>query len=212
MRQRLEEGSRWPTNMCGWLTIVEDRGCYEVEVIFDDGYTTVAQRGKVLAGEVRSLFIPKYAGVGFLGGTTYNSKHAAFKRWSHMLHRCYDKATQQRHPTYLGCTVVEDWHNFQKYAEWFDRVAWEGCEIDKDILVVGNRVYGPDTCKAVSKEENVINSCAKNYKFINPKGILVEIYNLSKFCRDNFLTSANMHKVLIGERPSHKGWKMQSKN
>lgn len=75
-----------------------------------------------------------------------------------------------------------------------------------------------ETCEKISKankgkvrtlEMREKYSKAKGEKWLltNPDGDEMIIFSLSKFCRDNFLTSSNMKKVAIGERKHHKGWK-----
>jgi hypothetical protein len=53
-------------------------------------------------------------------------------------------------PTYKGCTVDESWHNFQNFAAWYDKnfyeIDGERMELEKDILIKGNKVYSPETC------------------------------------------------------------------
>ena len=49
-------------------------------------------------------------------------------------------------------------------------------------------------------------SHAKTYQFINPLGIVVEVFNLAKFCRDNELIHSCMSMLQSGKRKSHKGW------
>ena len=53
---------------------------------------------------------------------------------------------------------------------------------------------------------------AKKYKFINPNGDLVEIVNLSKFCRENNLNQGLMSSVARGYRSHHKNWKILAGN
>lgn len=47
---------------------------------------------------------------------------------------------------------------------------------------------------------------AKQFTLISPDGVEMDIRNMTKFCKANNLTRANIHKVLIGERKHHKGW------
>ena len=49
---------------------------------------------------------------------------------------------------------------------WMKTQSWEGKQIDKDILVPGNKVYSPETCVFVSRNVNVLltNSLAKRGK------------------------------------------------
>ena len=72
-----------------------------------------------------------------------------------MFDRCYYSGYQDNNPTYRGCTVAEEWHNFQNFAKWYEDNYIEGYQLDKDIKVEGNKVYGPDTCMFISKQENV---------------------------------------------------------
>ena len=58
----------------------------------------------------------------------------------------------------------------------------------------------------VSQADNSIKARAKHYKFISPAGKLVEIYNLSEFCRDNGLHIGAMSSIHLGSRKKHKGW------
>ena len=76
--------------------------------------------------------------------------------WRSMLQRCYMQNESQK--TYIGCSVVNEWHNFQNFAKWFE-LNWpkDGglYELDKDIKVKGNKTYGPDFCLFVTKQENL---------------------------------------------------------
>lgn len=47
---------------------------------------------------------------------------------------------------------------------------------------------------------------AKTYQMLNPEGQLIEIHNMTKFCRENELTKQHMIAVAKGREPSHKGW------
>ena len=64
-----------------------------------------------------------------------------YKKWREMLARCYCEKYQTKKPSYLGCTVSEEWHNFQVFAEWFysNFNGSNNCELDKDLLVLGNK-------------------------------------------------------------------------
>lgn len=66
--------------------------------------------------------------------------------WSGMLARCYSKSFQQKSPSYIDCTVCEEWLRFSNFKRWMEQQDWEGKELDKDLLVRGNRVYSPQTC------------------------------------------------------------------
>jgi len=78
----------------------------------------------------------------------------SYKCWSHMLERCYSAKKQLKYPTYIGCTVCDKWLIFSNFKEWYDTNYKEEFELDKDILVEGNKVYSPDTCCFVPKNIN----------------------------------------------------------
>lgn len=49
-------------------------------------------------------------------------------------------------------------------------------------------------------------AASRRHVFINPNGECVEIFNLTKFCKDNGLSNGNMRSLISGSRLSHKGW------
>lgn len=78
-----------------------------------------------------------------------------YSTWKSMLTRCYSDRYHKIHPTYSNCEVVEEWHYFMAFRSWMIRQNWEGKHLDKDLLIKGNRTYGPDTCVFISKEVNM---------------------------------------------------------
>lgn len=66
---------------------------------------------------------------------------------------------------------------FSNFAEWFDKHHVEGWELDKDILVSGNRTYSPETCCFVPHEINVLFRCnVKQDTIVRKAPILAEKY------------------------------------
>lgn len=75
--------------------------------------------------------------------------------WKGMLERAYYDKLKLKRPTYQGVTVCEEWHSFMRFRAWMEKQDWEGKQLDKDILVQGNRVYSPTTCVFV---DGVVNT------------------------------------------------------
>ena len=78
--------------------------------------------------------------------------------------RCYSEDYQKRNPKYVGCTVCPEWmDNKQTFYDWMKEnyytVDDDQMDLDKDILVKGNKIYSPDTCIFVP---HVINSYFEN--------------------------------------------------
>ncbi|ALY07127.1 hypothetical protein VmeM32_00140 [Vibrio phage vB_VmeM-32] len=81
-----------------------------------------------------------------------------YNAWAHMLQRCYDPKYHEKNTSYIGCSVCDEWHYFQTFAEWYyDNYPTDGesYQLDKDLKVIGNKVYSPETCLFVS---SVVNS------------------------------------------------------
>lgn len=72
-----------------------------------------------------------------------------YQLWNDMLQRCYSEKKQQKHPAYIGCTVADDFLDFQNFMSWCEKQLGFGVlgyQLDKDILCKTNTVYGPENC------------------------------------------------------------------
>lgn len=79
--------------------------------------------------------------------TEYGRRNsAALKIWYGMFTRCYNPNYHAVEPTYKDACVCEEWWTASNFKKWFDENYVEGYQLDKDILVKGNKVYGPNTC------------------------------------------------------------------
>lgn len=77
-----------------------------------------------------------------------------YRAWSNMLKRCYSERLQAKYPTYIGCMVCEEWHSFMTFRSWMIQQDWQGKDLDKDLLIAGNKIYSPETCIFVSSQIN----------------------------------------------------------
>lgn len=107
-------------------------------------------------GNIKNPMFPSVCGIGCIGIGKFkpfdeNRKPTkCYIAWVRMLTRCYDPKYQEKNPTYKGCTVCQEWWNFQVFAEWYYEHYYEiegqRMNLDKDILYKGNKTYSPDTC------------------------------------------------------------------
>jgi hypothetical protein len=186
----------------------------EVYFQFDSGYVGCFQLESIKKGSIKDKMSPTLHGIGFVGDGEYKaSKNGkttrSYATWSNMLKRCYDEKCQVLKPTYIGCSVAPEWHDFQCFAEWYYKnypADGKDYQLDKDLLVKGNKVYGPHTCRFLSRQQNNEISHAKHYRFISPNGEIIEIFNLNKFCKEKNLHQGNMAQVALGRLNQHKGW------
>tara|TARA_R110000868_G_C10645410_1_gene744475 strand:+ start:37 stop:648 length:612 start_codon:yes stop_codon:yes gene_type:complete len=77
-----------------------------------------------------------------------------YEAWFQMLNRAYSQKYHAKRPTYTGVTVCEEWHSFMAFRAWMMTQDWEGKQLDKDIIVPGNKVYSPATCAFVPCQIN----------------------------------------------------------
>ena len=71
-----------------------------------------------------------------------------------MLRRCYSKKFLESHPTYIGTSVCREWVYASEFKKWMEQQDWEGKSLDKDIVVLGSKLYSPDTCAFVLQATN----------------------------------------------------------
>lgn len=179
------------------IEIVNYKSCLSCDVLFQDGLILHNIRyEQVKNGEVKNPYKRNFFGIGFIGQGVHKSKtgniHSkAYNTWVNFLGRCYNKNTQIKQPSYIGCSVDERWQNFQIFAGWYQENYVEGYHLDKDILIKGNKVYGPDTCCFVPREINQLFVTRKRYRGDLPIGVSINY---------------NHYKVSICKGTNHEAW------
>ena len=119
------------------------------------GYRCWTRAGEIRKGAgIKDRLRPTVAGVGYLGVGPASRGSKAYHTWNNMLQRCYSVGYQKKLPYWEDCTVCSSWHDLQVFSRWYDENHVDGYDLDKDMKVKGNRVYGPDTCAFIPKEEN----------------------------------------------------------
>lgn len=83
---------------------------------------------------------------------SYGKRDRSYVCWKSMLERCYLKSDSH----YFGCSVCKEWLYYSNFKKWFDENYVEGYQLDKDILIVGNKEYSPTACVFVPKNINVL--------------------------------------------------------
>lgn len=176
---KVEVGSIHTVNGGGELIVTSYKSASDVDVRFlTTGFLKNTQAVHIRNGKVKDPLQPSVFGVGYLGfgrhkASSMGKKSLAYETWSGVLERCYSDSFQKRSPTYKGCSVDNRWHNFQEFANYFEVNYKDGFQLDKDLLVLGNKIYGPDTCifiphrvntfliKCKSVEGNLVGVCHK---------------------------------------------------
>lgn len=77
--------------------------------------------------------------------------------WNNIKNRCNpNNAWQKLSPFYIGCTMSENFQDFQFFVEWhIQQIGFsEAYTIDKDILIPGNKIYSEEYCVLVPQSLN----------------------------------------------------------
>lgn len=71
-----------------------------------------------------------------------------FKIWDSVVKRCTVKRGLSA-ISYKHATICKEWKYFSNFKRWVDEQPnrdWKSCELDKDLLILGNNEYSPYTC------------------------------------------------------------------
>lgn len=79
-----------------------------------------------------------------------------YSHWKGILNRCFNENLHKKYTTYDDCEVCSEWLLLSNFKKWFDENYIEGYQLDKDILVKGNKLYSPQTCCFVPRNINTL--------------------------------------------------------
>ena len=135
-----------------------------VEIQFlKTGFEAVVQLGNIKSGNVKDPRSPSVRGVGIVGTkypiTINGVKTKEYAFWHSMLTRCYNDTYKKQRPTYEVCKVSDKFKSYEYFYEWCnEQVGFcnQDWQLDKDLLVKGNKVYSEDSCVFIPREINQI--------------------------------------------------------
>ena len=139
------------------------------------GYETSVELGVIRKGEVKDPYSPSVFGVGLLGTkypSTINGRNTKeYEIWCSMLKRCYNDTYQKKNPTYIGCKVSDKFKSYEYFYEWCHKQIGfgnEGWQLDKDLLIKGNKIYSENTCVFIPREINslLVKSAASRGEYL----------------------------------------------
>ena len=148
----------------GCFTITSYLDSYNIGVKFvNTNFEMFTHLGCIKSGNVKDPYSPSVYGVGVVGTkypTMINGRNTKeYGLWQNMLTRCYNDTYKNKQPTYIGCEVSNNFKSYEYFYEWchkqigFSNQDWQ---LDKDLLVKGNKVYSGDSCVFIPKEINTL--------------------------------------------------------
>lgn len=90
-----------------------------------------------------------------------------YMTWNTMLKRVFDPKFHAQYPTYIGTSVCDEWKYFMNFRSWVMAQDWRNKQLDKDIIVPGNKHYSPETCAFVDGRINslLLDSASSRGKY-----------------------------------------------
>lgn len=134
-----------------------------------------------------------------------------YRTWASMLLRCYSEKFQTKQSTYVGCVVCDEWLTFSNFKHWMENQDWKEKELDKDLLVKGNKLYSPDTCVFVAAVVNVFTVDRSAARGLWPLGVSFE-KDKCKFrakCCNPFTRKREHLGYFDCPNQAHKAWKQR---
>ena len=131
-----------------------------------------------------------------------------YKAWKNMLQRCYSAKLQEKYPTYIGCSVSEDWKYLSVFKDWMECQDWEDKQLDKDLLFEGNKVYSPETCVFVSGAVNMFmtDSGATRGEWLIGVNWNKRVGKFQSQCNNPFTKKREYLGLFVNELEAHKVW------
>ena len=129
--------------------------------------------------------------------------------WKDMLKRCYYEPYLKKKPTYIGCSVCDDWVYFMTFKAWMMSQDFEGKHLDKDILFEGNKVYSPETCRFVEARVNTFLVDSGAIRGAWPLGVYWKKDN-GKFkaqCNNPFTKKREHLGYFTDPQAAHEAWR-----
>ena len=132
-----------------------------------------------------------------------------YRAWKNMLNRCYGSSYQVKRPSYKGCQVCTEWLTFSNFKTWMISQDWRNKNLDKDLLIQGNKIYSPETCIFVDHIVNsfVLDSAKSRGKY--PLGVNwnTESRKFLSRCRNPFTGKSDHLGYFEDESEAHLAWK-----
>jgi len=115
--------------------------------------------------------------------------------WTNMLDRVYSTKYHKVCPTYIGCSVSDNFKSYSYFFKWCQVQLGFGSnnyQLDKDLLCKGNKEYTEYSCVFIHREINLMLRTNKVSRGGLPIGVTKKRSKFSANCR------ANGARVVLG--------------
>ena len=198
------EGKVFKTNNYGDVEVVEYLDSHNITVKFlNTGSIKLTTTYALTTGILKDPEVhitPKYGIMDLPKSTGKGGKcDPLYRTWNGLMQRCYNPKYKVDNPAYEDCTSSETFRYFSKFKSWY--YSQIGCyqkdwNLDKDILVKGNKIYSEDTCCIVPQEINLLFTKADRVRGKYPIGVYHDTSRRRK--RFSVRVSKNGKQIALG--------------
>jgi len=173
-------------------TLVYGMGVNDVDYVTETRLTTILPNGK---RKSKVVWICPY-----------------YTRWKNMLRRCYCTGESRYLPTYIEAKVCDTWLSLSNFKTWMETQNWQGLQLDKDILIRGNKTYSPDTCAFVPSYINKLLLVRENDRGPYPLGVSKESVPKDMMKPLNKPFTSHLRSLKLGRfatpEEAHRAWQL----
>ena len=173
------EGSVFKTKNYGDVVVLDYYNARDVTIKFlNTGNVRKTGTSELKKGEIRdNEAFPVYI-VGIMDVPNEARRNVPIPKeysiWNGVRHRCYNENIRHLTPSYQEAEMSENFKRYSYFKDWchnqigFDQDGWQ---LDKDILIKGNKLYSEATCCFVPPEINTLILKADRIRGKYPIGV-----------------------------------------
>ena len=182
------EGVVFKTNNYGDVVVLDYYNARDVTIKFlNTGNVRKTGTSELKKGEIRdNEAFPVYV-VGIMDVPNEARRNVPIPKeysiWNGVRQRCYNENIRHLAPSYQEAEMSENFKRYSYFKEWcnkqigFDQDGWQ---LDKDILIKGNKLYSEATCCFVPPEINSLILKADRIRGKYPIGVYHDTSKIHK--------------------------------
>lgn len=201
-------GSIYQTHNCGSVVVLGINKDKASVRFLNTGTVKEFRACWIETGCIRDPYAKLVCGVACTGNIKTKGHYKPYYSvWHDMINRCYNK-NNKRYNAYKNVEVCEEWlvfenfYNTCKSVDGFNEKTFlDGLIVlDKDIKqrYIDKKVYSPETCLWVSKEQNnkIQDGQQKKFFGLSPSGTLYIDSNINEFSRKHNIPRQRIQDAL----------------
>lgn len=112
--------------------------------------------------------------------------------------------SQSKNTSYKDCILCDEWKDFSNFLLWYkSQIGFDRCyEVDKDLLVKGNKLYSPHTCILLPKFLNSLLLNSKSARGDLPLGVTYAKNTKNYVARCRYVENGERKRKTIGYYPT----------